>query len=83
MHKTKTHVKGIIPKNDKVYECKECDKVLTSAIGLYQHRNTIHKGKTYTCPICNKVYVNQSGFRLHMRAHGLTAKNFPCEYCRR
>ena len=68
-------------KKDKLYSCNQCDKVLNSWIGLYQHKETVHHGVTYKCDQCTQVYRNAAGLRMHLqRVHGATLK-YSCDGC--
>ena len=68
------------------YNCKECNKVLSSKRNLEKHYNSIqHKIKIngddrYTCDICNKIYSNSYKLERHRR-DVICGRSYNCSFC--
>ena len=50
----------------KNHKCETCGKEFSRAIGLRDHINSIHEGKSvYKCELCKKTFQNRSNLNRH------------------
>jgi uncharacterized Zn-finger protein len=80
-----SHAKNVLRKPNsggaqKVFECLECGKQLTTSYGHKTHLR-LHTGeKPYACHLCEKKYSQHNGLRQHLRAHS-NERPFVCAKC--
>nr|CAH8863169.1 unnamed protein product [Trichobilharzia regenti] len=53
------------PKESKVFQCTKCHSCYTSRTFLKIHIQRVHKGITYPCSQCGKVFSREYSLRLH------------------
>nr|CAH7748700.1 unnamed protein product [Callosobruchus chinensis] len=54
-----------------LYECKECNKFMTTYLGLRIHMRR-HTGSDLSmCKLCNKTFIRRSHLTRHMKSHGI------------
>ena len=71
-----------LPKEEKKYKCKKCDKAFVLKKSLIRHNN-IHKDTfPYQCNTCSKVCSNNSDLIKHKRIHS-GEKPFECKICKK
>ena len=68
--------------SEKMYKCDLCDMAFTCANYLTGHRNKVHNVKNvlFKCNICDKIYKNKSGLKLHQYSHR-DDRPFVCKVC--
>ena len=54
-------------KNERQYQCNECDKVFCGPSGLYQHKKHVHEGVTYGCSQCDIKVSKKSHLQRHFK----------------
>ncbi|XP_021693778.1 zinc finger protein 91 [Aedes aegypti] len=57
------------------FQCKLCDKVMSDLPNLKNHMETHlvpEEAKTFECPHCPKMFVNQTTLNCHVRRHNST-----------
>jgi uncharacterized Zn-finger protein len=80
-----SHAKNILRKpksggGQKVFECLECGKQLTSQGGYKVHLR-LHTGeKPYACHLCEKRFSQPNGLKQHLLAHSGETP-FACNKC--
>lgn len=59
--------------------CDECRETYPSQEQYLSHMQVVHHlRKTFTCRICNSLFVTQTGYDQHKQAH----KNIQCQTCK-
>ncbi|CAH1984917.1 unnamed protein product [Acanthoscelides obtectus] len=54
-----------------LFECKECNKFMTTYLGLRVHMRR-HTGSDLSmCKLCNKTFIRRSHLIRHMKSHGI------------
>lgn len=61
------------------FSCSQCGRGYSSARGLSHHLQS-HKGKTFTCPICDVRFTQKFTIKRHLRVIHMSAQ---CLTCRR
>ena len=72
-------VNQMIEKNEGVWRCKVCGKIMTSSSNIRRHAEIHIEGMSYSCNICNKTYPNRHGLRSHIS--GIHSELFSCDVC--
>ena len=66
--------------SDTLWECSQCDKKLTTQIGIKIHMKATHEDKKYKCPQCDHQATQAGNLRLHIQAVHEGIK-YPCQQC--
>lgn len=79
-------------KDGTLYECKECNKILTTYCGLRIHMRRHTGADLAKCKHCDKSFTKMSHLNRHLRSHGIIKgknknkgdkKTRECEFCDR
>ncbi|XP_066260460.1 zinc finger protein 420-like [Euwallacea similis] len=79
-------------KDSTLYECKECNKILTTYTGLKVHLRRHTGADLAKCKHCDKSFTKKSHLNRHLRSHGIFStknkikgdkKTRECEFCDR
>ncbi|CAH8821372.1 unnamed protein product, partial [Trichobilharzia szidati] len=61
----------VLRKGGHRFQCGECGKLFSSALGLKVHTQSVHEGKKYRCDVCGKEFTEASNLKKHMESiHG-------------
>lgn len=71
----------VVHKQDNVFKCSVCGKILGQQHLLQDHMNSHTKEKPYNCTQCGKRFVHQSTFITHLKTHTGHAKERTCTVC--
>ena len=52
-----------------LHACKLCSRTFMSSSGLRKHVMTVHFGRKFICPVCNKGFTQSHNFKHHMNKH--------------
>ena len=72
-----------VPKDNKKFQCKNCDKSFVLKGGLKRHENIHMQNNPYRCVICSKAFSNISDLKRHELIHKGGEKEFQCEICKK
>ena len=68
-------------KSQKLYPCKQCDKVYTTRHGILAHRRSIHEGIRHLCPNCNMKFTSKGRLKCHVKSIHDKIKDKTCDEC--
>ena len=60
------------------FHCQLCGKGYLSNRGLSHHMSSIHKGKQFECPVCNRKMNRKDHMRTHIRQVHKSDQCFNC-----
>ena len=67
-------------KNEKKYECTQCEKKYKYGPHLKEHMNRAHFGVQYECTQCEKKYNYRHHLKVHVNSAHIGVK-YNCEQC--
>ena len=71
-----------VHENNKLYQCRACDKEFSTSSGLKDHIVKIHKGrKIFQCPICSDKFIDEEKMNEHIVNIHNGRKIFQCPIC--
>ena len=62
------------------YECDQCHKTCTGPSGLYNHKQSVHKGVKYACNQCDQQFTAQRSLNDHIQSKHEGVK-YACDQC--
>lgn len=62
------------------FQCRYCDKVLTTRNAWKSHQNVHSREKSFQCDICDRKFSQYSSMRRHRLVHS-DYKPYECEFC--
>ena len=71
---------GVVHKNDKVFQCRQCNSKFLRKSDLEKHKMIHSERKPFKCSICNKQFNQSSNMLTHQRRHS-GIRPFSCELC--
>ena len=70
----------MIEKNDELWQCKVCGKMVKTRQEIRNHAETHIEGISHGCHICNKASSTRSALQVHIvNNHSLLS--FDCDIC--
>ncbi|KXJ71427.1 hypothetical protein RP20_CCG020606 [Aedes albopictus] len=83
----KTHMKYHLSLEQKIYNCKDCDRSFGAATYLRTHQQTVHGAvSNWVCDICAKGFAHKwrlENHRLSHTAEGAASLKRQCDHCKR
>nr|CAH7724011.1 unnamed protein product [Callosobruchus chinensis] len=74
---------GHLKRDHTARACDICDKWLSSAASLRNHKNVVHKeAKPFCCTICEKRFKRKADLKVHLRTHS-GERPYSCDTCAR
>ncbi|XP_050082179.1 zinc finger and SCAN domain-containing protein 31-like isoform X2 [Anopheles aquasalis] len=62
------------------FQCRYCEKVLTTRNAWKSHQNTHSREKSFQCDLCDRKFSQYSSMRRHRQVHS-DYKGYECEFC--
>ena len=70
----------MIEKNDELWQCKVCGKMVKTRREIRNHAETHIEGISHACHICNKASSTRTGLRKHIEDYH-SQLSFDCNIC--
>ncbi|XP_050396843.1 zinc finger protein 423 isoform X1 [Patella vulgata] len=79
-HFFSSHSRTEIEKENKVFQCNQCDQEFPCLSNLQGHLRSHKPGNQFPCPVCNKMFALARNLTIHMRSHS-GEKPYECPIC--
>ena len=70
----------MIEKNDELWQCKVCGKMMKTRQDIRNHAETYIEGISHACHICNKASSTRAALRMHI-SDNHSQLSFVCNSC--
>ena len=64
-----------------VHECADCGYMFKGKQDMWHHNRTVHAGKRFLCPQCQRTFAYQSGLNQHVKHVHQKLNRYQCETC--
>lgn len=65
----------------KIFHCDLCDVSYPKELLLKNHKLTAHGAATFSCNLCNKIFISKNDYIQHMLLHSGENSSTKCEEC--